>query len=49
MSSKRSLLSIIQVGVEMWNRQKELEKEQQLINGWGERMMVRVGLQEEDD
>ena len=37
-SSKRSLLSIIQEGEEMRNKQKELEKEQQLIRdevrGW---------------
>ena len=31
MSSKRSLLSIIQLGEEMQNKKKELEKEQQLI------------------
>ena len=31
MSSKRSLLSIMQVREEVWNRQKELEREQQLI------------------
>ena len=31
MSNKRSLLSIFQVGVEMQNKWKELEKEQQLI------------------
>ena len=31
MSSRRSLFSIIQVGEKMRNKQKELEKEQQLI------------------
>ena len=31
MSSKRSIFSIIQVGEEMQNKQKELEKEQQLV------------------
>ena len=31
MSSKRSLLIVIQVGEEMRNKQKELEMEQQLI------------------
>ena len=33
MSSKRSLLSINQGGEEMQNKQKELEKKQQLIRG----------------